>query len=82
MEAVGELFARHHARFRTVHHRVLLCIIGAQRKRPDHRMISYNHALKMTGCKSIEATLHTRILLWAGVPIRVGGGQMPKTVYW
>ncbi|CAM9513836.1 unnamed protein product, partial [Ascophyllum nodosum] len=28
----------HYAKLRTVHHRVLLRIIGAQRKRPDHRM--------------------------------------------
>ena len=30
----------HYAKLRIVHHRVLLRIIGAQRKRPDHRMIS------------------------------------------
>ena len=28
----------HYVKLRTVHHRVLLRIIGAQRKRPDHRM--------------------------------------------
>ena len=32
----------HYAKLRTVHHRVLLRIIGAQRKTPDHRMTSYN----------------------------------------
>ena len=37
----------------TVHHRVLLRIIGAQRKRPDHRMTSYNRALEVTRCESI-----------------------------
>ena len=52
----------HYAKLRTVHHRVLLLIIGAQRKRPDHRMTSYNHALGMTRCKSIETKLRTRIL--------------------
>ena len=30
----------HYAKLRTVHHRVLLRIIGAQHKRPDHRMTS------------------------------------------
>ena len=50
----------HYAKFRTVHHRVLLRIIGAQRKRPDHRMTSYNRALEITGCESIETTLRTR----------------------
>ena len=52
-----------YAKLRTVHHRVLLRIIGAQRKRPDHRMISYNRALEITGCESIETTLRTRKLL-------------------
>ena len=56
----------HYAKFRTVHHRVLLRIIEAQRKRPDHRMTSYNRALEKTGCESIETTLRTRRLLWAG----------------
>ena len=46
-----------YAKFRTVHHRVLLRIIGAQRKRPDHRMTSYNRALQITRCESIETTL-------------------------
>ena len=36
----------HYAKLRTVHHRVLLRIIGAQRKRPDRRMTSYSHALE------------------------------------
>ena len=50
----------HYAKLRTVHHRVLLCIIGAQRKRPDHRMTSYNRALETTRCESIETALRTR----------------------
>ena len=53
----------HYAKLRTVHHRVLLRIIGAQRKRPDHRMTSYNRALTITRCESIETTLRTRRLL-------------------
>ena len=60
----------HYAKLRTVHHRVLLRIIGAQRKRPDHRMTSYNRTLEITGCESIETTLRTRIILWAGTLIR------------
>ena len=55
----------HYAKLRTVHHRVLLRIIGAQRRRSDHRMTSYNRAFEMTGCESIETTLRTRRLLWA-----------------
>ena len=52
----------HYAKLRTVHHRVLLRIIGAQRKRPDHRMTSYNRALEIARCESSETTLRTRRL--------------------
>ena len=61
----------HYAKLRTVRHRVLLRIIGVQRKRPDHRMTSYNHALEITRCESIGTTLRTRRLLWAGTLIRI-----------
>ena len=70
----------HYAKVRTVHHRVLLRIIGAQRKRPDHRMNSYNRALEITGCESIETTLRTRRLLWAGTLLRMSGGRLPKRI--
>ena len=70
----------HYAKLRTVHNRVLLCIIGAQRKRPDHRMTSYNRALEITGCESIETTLRTRIILWAGTLFRINGGWLPKRI--
>ena len=70
----------HYAKLRTVHHRVLLRIIGAQRKRPDHRMTSYNRALEITGCESIETTLRTRRLLWAGTLFRMSGGRLPKRI--
>ena len=70
----------HYAKLRTVHHRVLLRIIGAQLKRPDHRMTSYNRALEITGYESIETTLRTRILLWAGTLLRMSGGRLPKRV--
>ena len=56
----------HYVKLRTVYHRVFLRIIGAQRKRPDHRMTSYNRALEITRCENIETTLRTRRLLWAG----------------
>ena len=70
----------HCAKLRTVHHRNLLRIIGAQRKRPDHRMTSYNRALEITRCESIETTLITRGLLWAGTLIRMSGGRLPKRI--
>ena len=71
----------HYAKLRTVHHRVLLRIIGAQRKRPDHRMTSCNRALEITGCESIETTLRTkRLFLWAGTLLRLSGGRLPKRI--
>ena len=70
----------HYFKLRTVHHRVLLRIIGAHRKRPDHRMTSYNRALKITGYESIETLLRTRRLLWAGALIRMSGGRLPKRI--
>ena len=71
----------HYAKLRTVHHRVLLRIIGAQRKRPsDHRMTLYNRALEITGCESIETTLRTRSLLWAGTLLRMSGGRLPMRI--
>ena len=70
----------HYAKLRTVHHRFLLRIIGAQRKRPDHRMTSYNRALEITRCEIIETTLRTRRLLWAGTLLRISGGRLPKRI--
>ncbi|CAN0462416.1 unnamed protein product [Ascophyllum nodosum] len=70
----------HYAKPRTVHHRVLLRIIGAQRKRPDHRMTSYNRALEITWCESIETTLRKRRLLWAGTLLQMSGGRLPKQI--
>ena len=70
----------HYAKLRTVHHQVLLRIIGAKRKRSDHRMTSYNRALEITRCESIETTLRTRRLLWAGTLLRMSGGRLPKRI--
>ena len=81
-EAIGALLygcstwtlcQEHYAKHRTAHHRVLLRIIGAQRKRPDHRMTSYNRALETTGWEIIEMTLQTRTILWVGTLIRISG---------
>ena len=70
----------HYTKLRTVHHRILIRIIGAQRKRSDHRMTSYNRDLEITRCESIETTLRTRRLLWAGTLIRMSGGRLPKRI--
>ena len=48
----------YYAKLRTVHHRVLLRIIGAQRKRPDHRVMEI---LSITSQRSV-ALLHEYIL--------------------
>ena len=46
--------------------------------RDEHRMASYNHALEITWCESIETTLHTKRLLWAGALIRMSGERLPS----
>ena len=44
-------------------------------------MTSYNRALEITGCESIETTLRTRILfLRAGTFIRISSGRLPKRI--
>ena len=68
----------HFYKLRTVHHRVLLRIIGAQRKRPHHPMTSHNRAL--IRCENVDTTLRTRRLLWAGALIRMSGGRLPKRI--
>ena len=59
---------------------IRLRIIGAQRKRPDHGMTSYNRALEITRCESVEATLRTRRLLWVGTLLQMSGGRLPKRI--
>ena len=46
----------------------------------NHRMTSYNRALEITGCESIETTLRTRKLLGAGTLLRMSGGRLPKRI--
>ena len=43
-------------------------------------MTSYNGALEITGCESIETTLQTRRLLWAGTLLQTSGGRLPKRI--
>ena len=78
--STSTLRQEHFAKLRTVHCRVLLRFIGTQRKRPDHRMTSYNRAFEITRCESIETTLRTRRFLWAGTLIRMSGGRLPKRI--
>ena len=61
--------------------RMLLRIIGAQRKRSDHWMTSYDRALEITRCESVDTTSRTtRRLLWAGTLIRTRCGRLPKQI--
>ena len=43
-------------------------------------MTSYNRALEITRCESIETALRTRRLLWAGTLLRMSGGRFPKRI--
>ena len=58
-----------YAKLGTVHHRVLLRVIGAQHKRQDHRMTAYNRTFKTNGCERFDTTLRARRRLWLGTLI-------------
>ena len=62
----------HYAKLRTTHHRVLLRILGAWCKSLNKRILSYKDALQRTKYESIETTVRTRRLLWAGALLRMG----------
>ena len=66
----------HYRKFRTVHHRVLLRILGVWCRAQDHRFLSYAEALQRTGYESIETTVRTRRLQWAGALIRMDHGRL------
>ena len=51
----------------------------AQETRPSE-MTSYNRALEISRRESIETTLRTRMLLWAGTLLRMSGGRLPKRI--
>ena len=50
----------------------------AQKIRPSDDLVQ--RALEITRCESIETTLRTRRLLWAGSLIRMSGGRLPMQV--
>ena len=70
----------HYTKHRTTHHRMLLGILGAWCKSPNERILSYKDALERTECESIETTVRTRRLLWAGALLRTGNHRLPKRV--
>ena len=70
----------HYAKLRTTHHRMLLRTLGAWCTTPNKRILSYKDALQRTECESIEATVRTRRLLWAGALLHMGDHRLPKRV--
>ena len=70
----------HYAKLCTTHHRMLLRIPGAWCKSPNKYTLSYKDALQRTKCESIETTVCTRRLLWAGALLRMGDHRLPKRV--
>ena len=68
----------HYAKLGITHHRMLLRILGAWWKSPNKRILSYKDALQRTQCESIEATVRTKRLLWAGALLRMGNHRLLK----
>ena len=60
--------------------RVLLRIIGKQCRSRDLRDLSYHKALQATNCKSIETTVRTRRLLWAGAVMQMDARRLPRRI--
>lgn len=50
---------------RTVHHNLLLRIVGFQRRRRTEQLIAYANALKKASCKRVETTILKRRHLFA-----------------
>ena len=56
----------HFAELRTAHHKVLLRVIGFQRRRRTDLLVWYAKALKKAQCEKVEMTIRTWRLLFAG----------------
>ena len=67
---------------RFAHHRMLLRIFGAWCRSRHHRLLSYDLALRRTDCESIETTVHTRRLLWAGDLFENTAADCPNGSRW
>ena len=68
----------HYWKLRTTHNKHLLRVIGCYRIHGTYRQISYAKALKKPGSQSVEATIHQRLLLFAGASAREGDKRLPK----
>ena len=69
MDNTNQVYAPHNNTF-----------LGAWCKSPNKRILSYKDALHRTQCESIETTVRTRRLLWAGALLRMGDHRLPKRV--
>ena len=66
---------------RTVHHKLLLRIIGFRRKdRIGYKPLSYREVLERTGSARIETTIRKRQLGFAGALVRQGDSRLSKRV--
>ena len=66
---------------RTVHHKLLLRIIGFRRKdRTGYKPLSYREVLERTGSERIETTIRKRQIGFAGSLVRHGGSRLSKRV--
>ena len=79
MDVVREPFARN-TTLNSAPYTTGSCFVSSGHSAPNHRMTSYNRALEIPGCESIETTLRTRGPLLEGTLIRISGGRLPKRI--
>ena len=71
----------HFAELRTARHRILLRVIGFQRRQRTDHLMSYTKALKKAECEeSVETTIHKRRLLFAGAVQRTHNERLTRRV--
>ncbi|CAB1096389.1 unnamed protein product [Ectocarpus sp. CCAP 1310/34] len=68
----------HYQTLRSIHHRLLLRVIGYKRKKDTYRQLSYAQTLRRVECESVEPTIRQRRLLFAGALARQPDGRLPK----
>ena len=70
------LSVKHFAKLRTAHHKILLRVIGFQRRqRTDYTTLSYAKALKKTRCENIGTIIRNRRFFFAGAMPWQNGGR-------
>ena len=70
----------HFAELRTAHHRLLLRIIGFQRRQLTDHLTSYGKTLKKARCESVETTIRKRRLLFGGAVHRTHNERLTRRV--